>query len=293
MLNILLNKIGSYQSKILLLFKYTWAVIFLLLAGKISSLITSAFNLYLTGTVFIITLSLPLGYLLGIFIWRLYYKAECNICGWQGKSFLNQDAGCGRIIKKSICASCESHSRHRLMFIYLNKIIPKNKIIKILHVSPELSLQKFIQARNNSDYLSIDIDPSMAMQAENLEKMSFSDNQFDLIICSHVLEHVKNDKLAIAEIFRVTKKNGIAIISVPIDIHRAETYEDENIKSPEDRTKHFWYQDHLRLYGLDFPNKLGSAGFKVNTHYSDRELRKRFMKLHGLVKGQIYFCYKL
>ena len=50
-----------------------------------------------------------------------------------------------------------------------------------------------------------------------LQKLIFPNNSFDLIICNHVLEHVLRDDLAISEIYRVLKKNGMAFLMVPVD----------------------------------------------------------------------------
>ena len=44
------------------------------------------------------------------------------------------------------------------------------------------------------------------------------------------------------------------------------TYEDPSITSNEEREIHFWEKDHVRLYGLDYPQKLTSVGFKVTTY---------------------------
>ena len=292
MFSLLLNKIGSHQAKTRLLCKYACIAFFGFLAFQLYVILIDALITNLTTRLLLSALSLLTGCLTGSFIWRLFYPVECNICGWQGKKFLDANLDYGLIKENDICPSCESVSRHRFVFIYLQKLFPKNKNLKILHISPEISLQKFIQSHQKADYLSIDLNPEAAMQAENLENLSFPDKNFDLIICNHVLEHVTDDKRAIQEIFRVTKENGLAIISVPIDIHRQQTYENENIKSPEERIKHFWYQDHLRLYGLDFSQRLATTGFKVDTHFSLDEYKKRFIDRHGLGGKHVYLCYK-
>ncbi len=45
--------------------------------------------------------------------------------------------------------------------------------------------------------------------------LPFPDNCFDFIICSEVLEHIKNDHHAIKELMRVLKPAGTLAISVP------------------------------------------------------------------------------
>ena len=39
---------------------------------------------------------------------------------------------------------------------------------------------------------------------------------FDVIYCSHVLEHVPDDRLAMGELRRVLKRAGWAVLLVPI-----------------------------------------------------------------------------
>ena len=46
-------------------------------------------------------------------------------------------------------------------------------------------------------------------------KLPFDSDYFDLVVCSHVLEHIENDALALSEIKRVLKKSGLAILGVP------------------------------------------------------------------------------
>ena len=73
-------------------------------------------------------------------------------------------------------------------------------------------------------------------------------------------------------------------MQVPQDMSRAETYEDKSITTPEDREKHFWQKDHVRLFGRDYPSYLEKAGFKVNefdlnTAFEPTEIAKfRLMK---------------
>src|SRR5690554_7554155 len=66
------------------------------------------------------------------------------------------------------------------------------------------------------------------------------------------------------ELHRVMKPSGWGIFQVPQDLTREITYEDPTITSPEEREKHFWQKDHVRLFGLDYPEWLKRAGFEVD-----------------------------
>ena len=71
---------------------------------------------------------------------------------------------------------------------------------------------------------------------------------FDVLFCSHVLEHVRDDRKAMSEMFRVLKPGGWAVIQVPIATHR--TIEDPSITDPRERERLYCQSDHVRLYGL-------------------------------------------
>lgn len=57
--------------------------------------------------------------------------------------------------------------------------------------------------------------PNISTVEGSVMNMPFSDNSFDIVISSEVIEHVENPEKAIAEISRVLKPNGIAIITTP------------------------------------------------------------------------------
>jgi len=71
---------------------------------------------------------------------------------------------------------------------------------------------------------------------------------FDIIICNHVLEHVKDDRKAMYELCKVLKPKGIAILQVPISKHNKKTFEDFSIILPEEREKYFGLKKHMRIY---------------------------------------------
>jgi ubiquinone/menaquinone biosynthesis C-methylase UbiE len=49
----------------------------------------------------------------------------------------------------------------------------------------------------------------------NAENLPFENKTFDVVFCSHVLEHVNNEHKSLTEIARVTKENGTIIIGMP------------------------------------------------------------------------------
>jgi SAM-dependent methyltransferase len=280
-----INKFSFFDKKVKIAF---FAMIFILSLG-LTFFINQLFG---PLSLIIFLLSALFIFLLAIEFLLLVFPVKCNICGWRGRRFYDNDCGYGHIYKKSTCLGCFSQPRHRAFVFYFKKIVPKDKPLKLLHFAPEPFVAKFLQSYQALDYLSVDIDQDKAMKKEDITNLSFGDSSFDIIICSHVLEHVINDNKAMRELFRILKPGGFAIIDVPIDYSRAETYEDFNITSPEKRTEVFWQFDHLRLYGRDFPDKLRQAGFKVTVDHFISSLSYWKKKHFGLLDEPTYFCEK-
>jgi len=159
-----------------------------------------------------------------------------------------------------VCPSCRSYERHRFAYLVL-----KNKIAdyarETLHIAPEGCIEPWLRLISRN-YLSVDLLSKAAMSHMDITDLGFDDNSFSLVWCSHVLEHIANDHKAMSEVYRVLKPNGLAVIQVPI--YGQKTYEDSTIQSPEERLKHFYQEDHVRLYGLDIVQRIENVGFEVN-----------------------------
>lgn len=109
-----------------------------------------------------------------------------------------------------------------------------------------------------ADLFETDVD--LRLDVESLE---LPDASFDAVICSHVLEHVSDDRAAMNELRRITAPGGWCLVMVPLDLRRAGTYEDSNITTPAERERAFLQHDHVRLYALDIRERLAMAGFEV------------------------------
>ena len=92
----------------------------------------------------------------------------------------------------------------------------------------------------------------------------YADNSVDFFMCSHILEHVPDDRAAMRELCRILKPGGCGIVMVPLVEGVADTQEDPSINTPALRWKHYAQDDHLRLYGgRDLVARLTAAGFTV------------------------------
>jgi SAM-dependent methyltransferase len=159
----------------------------------------------------------------------------------------------------AVCPGCGSLERHRLAFLLLSHDLGCDH--STLHVAPEPPIASWLQRCSaEGKYLSIDL-AGTAMQRMDLTALSLPDQCMTLIWCSHVLEHIPDDRQAMREMHRVLRPGGAAVIQVPIQ--RQETYEDFTILTPHDRRIAFGQEDHVRLYGMDVVDRLGGVGFHV------------------------------
>jgi predicted SAM-dependent methyltransferase len=194
-----------------------------------------------------------------------YYgnKVECPICRKHFRSFLpygNQGSS------NRLCPGCLSLERHRLMWLYLKYFTGFfDDNIKVLHIAPEQPFVYRFRKCKNLDYQTADLESPIADMHFDIMQIPLDDNMYDVVFCNHVLEHVTDDFAAMKELYRVIKYGGWAILQVPIDRHRNVTYEDKNITDPNEREKIFGQYDHVRLYGMDYSQRLESAGFRIET----------------------------
>ncbi|MGQ9854212.1 MAG: class I SAM-dependent methyltransferase [Candidatus Oleimicrobiaceae bacterium] len=163
---------------------------------------------------------------------------------------------------------------------------------KLLHVAPEQCLAARFREQLRDNYLTADVLDPRAMVKMDITDIHYPDQSFDAIICSHVLEHVQDDKRAMREFFRVLKDGGWAMLLVPITSQ--QTFEDPSITDPKERLKVFGQEDHVRRYGPDYVDRLRAAGFKVEiTTIRDLVDHKEAVEM-GLTpaSGEIYYCTK-
>lgn len=187
-----------------------------------------------------------------------------------------------------------SLERHRLIWIYLKKRTDLFSTHKsFLHVAPEYCFIRKFKAMKNLHYVTGDLNSPWADVKMDVRNIPFKDNTFDVAMCNHVFEHVAEDRKAMAEFYRVLRPGGWAIFQVPIDVTRQETYEDLTITEPMEREKHFWQRDHVRLYGLDYAERLASVGFEVDENDFIKEIGEDLSIRYALPQGEIlYVCHK-
>ena len=159
----------------------------------------------------------------------------------------------------------------------------------MLHIAPAEGLSARLKRVPGLEYLTADLNNPHAMIKMDITEIQYPDNFFDTIYCSHVLEHVLDDRKAMGELSRVLKATGWATIIVP-PITTEKTFEDPSITDPAERELMFGQHDHVRRYGRDFITRMEEAGFTVTLfNLTDVVEVKSVIRL-GLKEEQIFFC---
>ena len=202
--------------------------------------------------------------------------------------------GYNKIRNNVLSPSTYSLERHRLLWLYLKNETSFFKAkLKVLHFAPESALMNQFKKLKNLSYDTIDLNSPIADIKADICDLPFLDNSYDFILCNHVLEHIVDDNKAIRELYRVLKKNGIGIFQVPIDYNRDTTFEDFSITNKKERNKLFGQYDHVRIYGLDFFDRLQKAGFSVERcEYTSKLSKEDIIKFCLPKKEIIPICRK-
>jgi SAM-dependent methyltransferase len=203
---------------------------------------------------------------------------ECPVCGSRFRRFKpdwnRPDAVCWR---------CGAHERHRAVaLLWRERPDLLGDAASVLHFAPEWCF-RFTPRPAGQRYVTTDLDPAKGDLQLDIRALDLPDGAFDAVICSHVLEHVDDDRAALGELRRVVAPGGWVQLMVPQDLHRAETYEDPAITEPRARQVAYWQHDHVRLYGRDFADRVRAAGFDVEVIVMAEALGPAAARRYGLL----------
>lgn len=204
----------------------------------------------------------------------------CELCGSSVRGFRDHGPGFEVLDRRRVvggmkreddrCPVCHACDRTRLMKLYLERHAGVgSRPVSLLHVAPDLGLYRWLSSQPLLTYVGSDIDAERYrhiefMKSADLTDLPFASATFDIVVCSHVLEHVPDDAAAMAEIRRVLVPGGRAMLLVPLATDGEGTDEDPEIEDPAERERHFGQWDHVRLYGKqDFVDRLHAQGFDV------------------------------
>ena len=208
----------------------------------------------------------------------------CCICDNNISDFLAHEGGwknapslvktlqmMGSDIDNFACPVCYSHDRERHQWLYWQaaKLLPVMHKANILHFAPEPHLSRLISQQNPSFYIKADLYPTAPdIQKVDILAIPFANNNFDIVIANHVLEHVDDVDQALIELHRILRTGGMAILQTPYSSILENTWEDAGIKTPLQRLTAYGQEDHVRLFGQDIFTRIEAIGFSslVATH---------------------------
>jgi SAM-dependent methyltransferase len=206
-------------------------------------------------------------------------RYTCPCCGWRVRGFAHGPRSF-RARSLSYCPRCNAKARHRRQWLYLQQRTNLfSDRLRVLDVSPNFGMARRLFKLPNLDYVRADLYPAHNLDIRmDLAVAPLRSDSFDAVICTHVLEHVQEDRKAIREIWRVLRPGGWAIISVPIRLEE-RTFEDPTITTPSARQRAFGEAAHVRLYGYDLGERLEQGGFQVQLDLGnqvERQTRDRY-----------------
>ena len=199
--------------------------------------------------------------------------------------------------ENALSPSTLSLERHRLMWLFLRDnttFFTATKKLKVLHIAPEQCFLDIFRKQQNLNYITSDLESPIADVKADICDLPFKENEFDVVFCNHVLEHISNDTKAMQELYRVLKPGGFGIFQIPQDLSKAITFEDNTITDRKERAKLFGQYDHVRVYGRDYFDKLRSIGFKVDEVDYTKKITLDKIEKYCLMQNEILpVCYKL
>lgn len=181
-------------------------------------------------------------------------RVTCEFCGWTGRRFKTfvVGASCRR---DALCPRCLSLERHREFIVLFRRVRPLyGERVRVLDIAPTLAFSTLCAADPDIDYVSLDRESRLAMIRGDLQRLPFRTGAFDFALCSHVLDYVPDDVLAMREIRRVLNDGGLAILEQIF--HTDRPTEEWGGPRPEKL-------DRIRQYGRDYLDRLSQAGFHL------------------------------
>ncbi|MSU91721.1 methyltransferase domain-containing protein [Rhodobacteraceae bacterium 2CG4] len=231
---------------------------------------------------------------------RLAFRGSaltCPLCG-NGISGLKPHGGGHQVLDRrqvvggmrredDRCPVCHGCDRTRMMMLYLERHAGAGQTpLKVLHVAPDYGLYLWLKRQSQVHYTGSDIDAKRYRHIENMHSADltaapFADASFDVVICSHVLEHIPDDAKAMREILRILKPGGQALLLVPLATDGEGTEEEPGIDDPAEQERRFGQWDHVRIYGRDdFLARMRAAGFGVTAYDPFADAPDRAEALH-------------
>lgn len=167
-----------------------------------------------------------------------------------------------------LCPVCGSSDRDRMIISFLQKagLCEAEEHAKVLQIAPAATIETWIQTYcPHVDYESTDLYmDGVTFGSDIMDMKMVEEETYDLVICSHVLEHVKDDRKAMRELKRILKPQGLIVFLVPVSLDMEDIDEEWGLSEAEN-WRRFGQGDHCRRYGkIGLMRRLEEEGFYVN-----------------------------
>lgn len=185
------------------------------------------------------------------------------------------------------CPVCGGIDRERWQLWVLSKhtSIFREKC-RVLHFAPEPHISEFIAANPDCEYYTGDIVPGRAMHQTDILDIQYKDNTFDYIIMNHVLEHIEDMDRAMSEVKRVMNPKGRLILSFPVCTDM-DTLDLPGPLTPKERLENYGQEDHVRLFGRDYLQRICSFGFEVEVFTPREQLTADEVRRYGFIEDDV------
>lgn len=193
------------------------------------------------------------------------------------------------------CPWCGAHDRERHLFLYLREtgLLAELAGRDILHFAPERHLSRLIAGAAPARYVRGDLFPSSPdIERLDITAIPFSDGSFDLVLANHVMEHVADDLRALAEVRRVLRPGGRAILQTPFSTKLCHSWSDPGIDTDEARFLAYGQEDHVRLYGRDIFERFAAIGFEAAVGYHEALLPGVSGARHGVNVDEPFMLFR-
>ncbi len=236
-------------------------------------------------------------------------RHSCNICGHRLRCFIPYNAGragvstlpnvlsvIGSDTINFECPWCGAHDRerHLLMYMRVAGLFDALPDMSVLHFAPERRLSRLIAAKKPAGgYIKCDLYPNAPdVECIDMQATPYSDMSFDLVIASHILEHVADDTKALKEIYRILKPEGYAILQTPFSPKLHVTWSDKGVDTEQARLIAYGQEDHVRLFGRDIFDRFSLSGLTPSVLQHDEVLSIYDSNQYGVNRSEPFFLFK-
>jgi SAM-dependent methyltransferase len=254
---------------------------------------------------------------------------SCVVCG-NATAFFCDDVGLAR--ESMGCAVCGTTSRYRSLargiLRAVNELagVSADSLVALKHVQlprplriydtqtpfyyltcsyplPDLlaavpNIEVQLSLYRTKQELGIKLDGKPNLTNQNLERLTFPDASFDIVITSDVMEHVRQDAHAHAEIRRVLKPGGVYLFTVPHTRDVTETLHRVVVHDPADPTQDEYVLEKeyhgdtndpenaalsFRVYGTEIDETLRRLGFDID--FTRQDFPEK-----GILNTELFYC---